>query len=121
MTALPQDGSELTAHKKAPADCLTTKGINGFYMRGNSCSPTETLPFPQATVIIIQIKLRLVNLFYPQNRLFLKKFYAMPYSGEIFSLLFGHIHECKLLKTIVETAQFSTIDFVQSHRGDCSF
>lgn len=69
----------------------------------------------QATDTIIQIKPQLVNLFYSQNRPFTEKFYAMPYSGENFSVLFGHIHEGKLLKTIVETVQFSTIDFVQSH------
>lgn len=69
----------------------------------------------RATDTIIQIIPRLVNLFYSQNRPFPEKFYAMPYSGENFPVLFGHIHEAKLLKTLVETAQFSTIDFVQSH------
>ncbi len=69
----------------------------------------------QTTDTIIQIKLQLVNLFYSQNRPFPEKFYAMPYSGDDFSVLFGHIHEVKLLKIIVETVQFSTIDFVQSH------
>lgn len=79
------------------------------------CNGLCNSPLPRATDIIIQINPQLVNLFYSQKHDFAEKFYAMPYSGEKISALFGHIHEVKVLKTLVETVQFSTIDFVQSH------